>query len=130
MLLVRRVAAVLSGVYMTLWVPGVLARLFDPPAVVLYPLAAVAVGLGAVAGFREGRRLEPHERQEHRDAVIGWGIVLGIIGVLVAFVLPLPWAVVAALGWIVVAAIVARRCSVGVTAPPVTVPDARGPARA
>ena len=106
MMFVRRTAAVLSRIYVVLWIPGVVDRLFDPPAVVLYPLAAGAVVLGALAGHREGRRLEPFEGQEHRDAVIGWGIVLAIVGVLASFLLPLPWAAIAAGTWLVLAAIV------------------------
>jgi hypothetical protein len=102
----RRVAAALVGAYLALWVPAIAVKVFDLDPSVGWPLAIVAAVLGSLAGSQQA--LEPFDSQEHRDSVIGWSVILGIIGVSLTLVLPVLWAVPAALAWVALVVFAAR----------------------
>lgn len=108
MMTLRRVAAVVIGAYVALWVPAIFVRLVDVPDWIAIALLVFSALLGASLGSLEASRLEPFSGREHRDAVIGWSIVLVPIGVIASFLLPLPWALTAAAGWVTSVLVVAR----------------------
>ncbi len=108
MMTLRRVAAVVIGAYVALWVPAIFVRLVDVPDAVVLTLAVLFGLIGGYAGFHEAKTLKPFLGREHRDAVIGWSIVLVPIGVIASFLLPLPLAFAAAVGWVASVVVIAR----------------------
>jgi len=103
---VRRAAAVVGGAYVATWVPALAVTFLDLGPAVGWPLLVAAVLLGGYAGHRQ--RLDPIDAQEHRDGVIGWSVVLALIGGIVAQFLPVPWNLVATVAWLAVVMITAR----------------------
>jgi NhaP-type Na+/H+ or K+/H+ antiporter len=98
MLALRKVWTVLVGA----WAGAVLARIsldwllgLDGRWVdVAILLAAV---LGGALSVREARQVEPMDRAERRDTILGWGGVIGAVAAAACLFLPLPWGPLAAL---------------------------------
>jgi len=91
-----------------MWPPAILARLLDMTAALAVGLLVVGALLGGYRGHRAAKHLEPRTRREDRDAVIGWSVVVVLIGVVVSLALPMPWVVAAACAWTLVVAVGAR----------------------
>lgn len=56
----------------------------------------VAALLGGAASISDARRLQPMPPSERRDAILGWGALIGAVATGACLFLPLPWGVVAA----------------------------------
>jgi hypothetical protein len=109
MLILRRLATVLLGA----WMGGTAARALLEWALGLrgtWVLVAILVAtvLGGLASLDAARKVEPMAPGERRDAILGWGVVVALVGVAACFALPVPWAVIAAAA-VVGLAIVALR---------------------
>ena len=98
----------MAGAYAAMWPPAIFARLVDVPLELGVALLVLGALLGGYCGYRSARSFTPYASREHRDAVIGWSIVLIPVGVIASFLLPAPWAFAAAAGWIIAILLVAR----------------------
>ena len=95
----NRIAAVVVGAYVVMWVPAIFVRLVDVPFAVGVVLLVLAALIGGYGGYHEGRTFTPFDHREHRDAVLGWTFVSIAIGIIGSLAMPMPWAMVAAAGW-------------------------------
>lgn len=78
----RRVAAVVGGVYAVSWGTAVVHWTTGLEGLVLLPFALVFAGVGAVVGWRNARSLTRWTTQERRDAIVGWSFVLCLIALI------------------------------------------------
>jgi len=62
----------------------------------LWVLTVVAGLIGAAAGVAWARSVEPYPPAERRDAILGWGALIGGVAALACLALPMPWGVIAA----------------------------------
>ena len=95
--LVRRVSHVLVGAWAAGWIVGaVLGWGFGLRGT--GPLLAVlgAMVLGGALSVGAARRLPTLTPRERRDAVLGWGFMLGFVATAACFLAPMPWALGAA----------------------------------
>jgi hypothetical protein len=97
MLALRRLWTVLVGA----WVAAILARAvldwilgLEGAGVLAVVLAAAA--LGGRASIGAAREVQPMKPKERRDAILGWGALVGGVGSVACLFLPLPWSVLAA----------------------------------
>jgi hypothetical protein len=110
MLGARRVWVVLVGA----WVGAFLGRaLFEWLLGLDEPWRAIGILGAAAAGgllsLGEAHRLGPMPPHERRDAVLGWGALVGGVGAVACLFLPMPWGALAALAVLVVTVIALRR---------------------
>lgn len=123
MMTLRRTAAVVAGAYAAMWPPAIFVRLVDVPLGLGIALLVLGALLGGYCGYRSAKSFKPYASREHRDAVVGWSIVLIPVGVIASFLLPVPWAFAAAAGWVIAVLLVAR--GLLVTAPADGAPSLR-----
>lgn len=112
----RRASAVIVGAYVVMWLPAIFVRLVHVPDIAAIALLVVGGAIGAFGGYHEGRTLAPFSGREHRDAVIGWSILLVPIGAITSFLLPIPWAIIAAAAWVIAVVLVAHSLLAGAPA--------------
>lgn len=108
MMAIRRIAAVVVGAYVAMWVPAIFVRFVDVPFGVGVALLVLAAAFGGYGGYHEGRTLAPFSGREHRDAVVGWSIVLVPVGIIACFLVPMPWRIAAAALWVLAVVAIAR----------------------
>lgn len=102
-MLARRIAAAFVAAYGGAWAARIVIELTGPGRWVMIGLFVVGTLAGAAIGWLGSRELEPWSPKEARDAVTGWGFVIGVVLILPTLFLPGPWRV---LGALVVAIIV------------------------
>ena len=94
---IRRISHVLLGAWGAGWIAGAVLvwgfGLSGTVPVLAVLLAMMAGGVLAIGGARRLPKLTPRER---RDAVLGWGFLLGFVATAACFLAPMPWALVAA----------------------------------
>ncbi len=95
-MLLRKLSAVLVGAWATAFVANLVLRgaLGQEGPWVLLGIAVAGV-VGGLAGVAEARTIEPMEPGERRDAILGWGWVIGLVVASACLYLPLPWAAIA-----------------------------------
>ncbi|HWT93456.1 MAG TPA: hypothetical protein VN238_10700 [Solirubrobacteraceae bacterium] len=76
----RRIAAVVVGVWTASWGTAIVHWLTGLEGIVLLPVAVAFAALGAAVGWQNARSLERWTSQERRDAIVGWSFVLALIG--------------------------------------------------
>jgi hypothetical protein len=103
MLWVRRAWEVLVGVSAGLWTARIVVDwLLGVDGTWLW-VATVALGLaGAAVGIGVARDLKPYPPAEQRDAILGWGGLIGAVAALACLAIPMPWG---AIGAVTVAAL-------------------------
>jgi hypothetical protein len=87
----RRAAAVFGGVYFGLFVAQVVHWVTGLERLGLAVLALVFAGVGAAAGWSNAKALIPFTDQERRDSIIGWSVVVVLVGVCVVGYLVETW---------------------------------------
>jgi hypothetical protein len=107
---VRRVWAVLAPA----WGCGLIAGIaLDWVLGVDGPWLGVGVVAGTLAGgvlgVREARRIKPMAADERRDAILGWGAVVGAVAAVACLLLPLPWGALAAAAVVAATVLALRR---------------------
>lgn len=109
MLTLRKIWTVLVGAWVAAFPVGAVLELLGTDRT----WAAVAMLLAGVLGgslsVREARQVQPMEPAERRDAILGWGGVIGAVAAAACFLLPMPWGVLAAFSVVAVTASVLAR---------------------
>jgi hypothetical protein len=77
----RRGTAVFGGVYFGLLVAQVVHWVTGLQRLGLLVLALVLAGMGAAAGWANAKELTPLTVQERRDSIVGWSVVVVLVGV-------------------------------------------------
>src|SRR4051812_32227006 len=77
----HRAAAVFGGVYFGLFVAQVVHWVTGLERLGLAVLALVLAAIGAAAGWANAKELTPWTEQERRDSMIGWSVVVFLVGV-------------------------------------------------
>jgi hypothetical protein len=110
MLALRKLWTVIVGAWVAAFLAG---GLLDWILGLQGTWVAVAVLLAGVLGgflsIGEARRVEPMDPAERRDTILGWGTIVGVVAALACLYLPMPWAIVAALGVLAVTLIALRQ---------------------
>lgn len=75
----RRVAAVLVGLWVGLWAGRIVAWIFGLDGALLIGAFVVGGLLGTFGGIETAKTLKPWDNQDRRDAVIGWSVVAGLV---------------------------------------------------
>ena len=77
------------------------------------PLVAAATLLAAALGgwlsIGEARQVKPMEPAERRDAILGWGALVGGVAAVACLLIPMPWGVLAAVAVVAVTVLALRR---------------------
>jgi hypothetical protein len=75
----RRIAAVVAGVWTALWGAAIVHWITGLGGAALLPVAVAFAALGALLGWRSAQSLPAWTSQEGRDAIIGWSVLLCLI---------------------------------------------------
>lgn len=109
MMRLRRMAGGFVVAYAFSWIAAFtcvkVLGLAQAASVVITVLAALA---GGWAGWLQTESLVEWSARERRDAVIGWSVVIAIVGAVLSGLVPMPWTVLAALTWVIIVAVVSR----------------------
>lgn len=109
MMLMRRIASAFVGVYAFSCIGAlVTVKLIGSGATAGAIVTGVVALIGAYGGWTEGKKLVDWSTQERRDAIIGWGIVIAIIGAVVSGLVPMPWTIPAAAAWVLITVLTCR----------------------
>ncbi|WP_270046071.1 hypothetical protein [Solirubrobacter ginsenosidimutans] len=89
--MVRRAATTFGGVWVGLWAARIVGWIANVDGAVLVVVAVAFGFIGGLLGWAEARKRRPMASQERRDAVLGWGIVGLLVGVLAIIALAGTW---------------------------------------
>jgi len=87
----RRAATVFGGVWVGLWLARIVGWVAGLDGAALGLVALLLGIIGGLVGWAEARKLRPMGSQERRDAVLGWGIVGLLVGLLAVVALVGAW---------------------------------------
>ena len=110
MLPLRRLWTVFVGVWGCMLAAGLLlVQLLDLHGPLVAAAIVLAGVLGGVASFGEAREVEPMAPKERRDAVLGWGGLVGGVAAVACLFAPMPWGALAAVAVVAVTVLALRR---------------------
>lgn len=78
----RRVAAVFVGLWVGLWLGRIVGWIFGWDGDSLIGAFVVGGVLGLLGGVETARTQKPWDNEDRRDAVIGWGVVAGLVALI------------------------------------------------
>lgn len=109
MMKTRRIAGGFAVAYGLSWVAALIcAKVLDLGQTAGLIVIALAALVGGWIGWTQTESLVEWSAGERRDAIIGWGVVIAIIGAVLSGFVPMPWTILAALAWVILVAIVCR----------------------